>query len=84
MEEAQERVNTRIGPLADGLRPAEEAALFCAGTDVPGPALVGNLRSDMEWFSETQLDDEVAIAGAFFGLLVRTFWLGFEFGRAEE
>ena len=83
MEEACERVNARIQPVCDGYRDASDATLLCAGTDVPGPALVQQIKMDMAQFALAE-GDEVALVAAMFGLLVRTFWLGYVFGEEAE
>jgi hypothetical protein len=83
MGEAQERCNARLRPVSDGPRALQDAALLCSGTDVPGPALVELIQMDLAELACME-GDELALIAALSGLLVRTFWLGFEFGKAEE
>ena len=83
MDEAKARCDARIRPLALEYRPASDSVLLCAGTDVPGPALNEEIKKTMAEFAIGG-GSEVEVIARLYGLLARTFWLGYAFGEEAE
>jgi hypothetical protein len=87
MDEARERVDRRLGVLVGdaghGRARLDDVALVCPGTDVRGPELEDELnRCRAELVMGLARGDD--LGELVNGLLFRTFWLGFECGRAAE
>ena len=85
-DEAAALVETRmdrLGAPGEPISLSHYAPMLCIGTDVPGPALAQQVREDaIQMIGVLQQTGEVA--GTLNGFLIRTFWLGYEFGRSEE
>ena len=89
MQRARERVDRRLDrlqPVLDGDRTAamDGVRLLCAGTDVPGPELEAEI-------SRSTVEAQRLVAAHFgdvptvlSGMLLRTFWLGYELGATAE
>lgn len=79
MEEAERRVNVQFDSLVLRHMDREEMTrLSCAGTAVDGGELDRRLLEDFE--DVVRLMPTVGI-GAIGGVLLRMFWLGYEFGK---
>lgn len=85
MAEAKLAANKRLQTLGaewEETRTLHDAALLSSGTDVPGDELVERIRSDMA--EAALLLRDYDLSDVLPGLLIRAFWLGFEYGKAEE
>ena len=83
-EEAQQRVEDRLNRIERRTDMRDAVPLLCVGTDVRGPLLAEHLRETTEDIIDLCGDPENKVPMVLNGMLVRTFWLGYEFGRTEE
>lgn len=82
MHELEERVDQRLNRISETpgeVRPATDVSYLCSGTDVPGLELQARLAKDIDFFvravtAGADIQETVA------GMLIRSFWLGYEFG----
>lgn len=85
LEEAREAVNRRLGVLVGGKRDVRDCALVCSGTDVHGPDLAREIHEGRLQFAlMADFNDPDNVGSAVNGIMHRIFWLGFEYGKAED
>lgn len=83
MAEARDRTDKRLDVLAEQTFKVADIGLVCSGTDVRGPELAQEIQAACtEALAYIDKGDDVL--STLNGMLVRTFWLGFEYGKAEE
>lgn len=87
LEQAKEQAWTRFSrgmEEDDVVQIVDAAPGMCVGTDVRGPELAQHLLVTMEALWARMLADPDSAYPLIMGSLGLIFWVGFEFGKAEE